>query len=82
MCRYVIELNRKSTCQISHLSVAGDQGVASEAVHAAADGAVVPHLAGIRLYYLSWHKIDTDKCRSMISNGRKQITCLIFKNKE
>ena len=53
MCRYVIELNRivlKSTCQIYHLSVAGHQRVASEAVHAAADGAVVPHLAGIRLY--------------------------------
>ena len=62
MCRYVIELNKivlKSTCQISHLSVAGDQGVASEALHAAADGAVVPHLAWNRLYYLSWHKIDT-----------------------
>ena len=49
---WIIELNiivLKSTCQISHLSVAGDQGVTSEAVHAAADGAVVPHLAGIRL---------------------------------
>ena len=32
------------------LSVAGDQRVASEAVHTAADGPVVPHLAWIRLY--------------------------------